>query len=365
MYLRRTTISVGLCLWVFSVCTISVPRAAHALECGHFKFPGCSGADDQYAGGFDPQVGFGGFGGGDCTATRTPVVFVHGNADRAINWDSPIDGAVEGFVPPRRSVYEEFKTRGYNDCELFGFTYLSRDEQEDPAGNYHRPEKYFVIQKFIDAVKAYTGKSQVDLVTHSLGVSMSLAALTHYDSWGSVRRFVNIAGGIRGLNSCLFVGFANPMAPTCGSENLLESDVFGFYPALNSFTEAGSEHSLREAPLHHPHVTFYTVSAGLQDEVHCTTIQGRDECGSGALFVRSDNVKAQLNVGAGSPASKIDWVFSDGALWNLSGGDTDGIGHFKAKNNSGQVLHTMLNTDCKGLACKGDYMGGPVTESAD
>src|SRR3954469_1848390 len=146
MFLRRKTVAVGVCLLVFSICPVSLPRAAHALECGHFKFPACSGADDQYAGGFDPKVGFGGFGGGNCTATRTPVVFVHGNADRAINWDSSIDGTAEGFLPPKRSVYKEFRERGYNDCELFGVTYLSRDEQENPAGNYHRPEKYFIIQ---------------------------------------------------------------------------------------------------------------------------------------------------------------------------------------------------------------------------
>jgi hypothetical protein len=40
--------------------------------------------------------------------------------------------------------------------------------------------------------------------------------------WGSVRKFINVAGGIRGLNSCLYVGFANPVAPTCGSENIMD-----------------------------------------------------------------------------------------------------------------------------------------------
>jgi hypothetical protein len=44
------------------------------------------------------------------------------------------------------------------------------------------------------------------------------------------------------------------------------------------------------------------------------------------------------------------------------GGDTDGVGHFKVKNNSGQILYTILNTRCKGLACKGGYTGSPVRE---
>ncbi len=44
---------------------------------------------------------------------------------------------------------------------------------------------------------------KVDLVTHSMGVSMSMAALDYYSDWGNVRRFVNIAGGLHGLDSCL------------------------------------------------------------------------------------------------------------------------------------------------------------------
>jgi pimeloyl-ACP methyl ester carboxylesterase len=340
------------------------PTAAKALDCGEFTFPKCSGADVQYGRRFNPKVGYGGFGGGACRARKTPVVFIHGNGDRAVNWDSPVVGTIRGHAPPKRSVYDEFKSRGYNDCELFGVTYLTPDEQKNAAANYHRPEKYVVIHEFIKAVKAYTHMSKVDLVTHSLGASMTLAALDHHNAWKSVRRFVNIAGGIRGLNSCLFVGPANPLATTCGSESFLETDVFGFYPdsmfTPNGWTGSTGRHSLRRAPQNHPAVSFYTLHAGQQDEIHCTTVQGWDNCGKGALFAKAPNVKAQLNLGTGSPASQVDWNFSDGSVWNQKGGDTDGIGHFKAKNNSGQILVTIVRTECQGLTCKGGYMGGPV-----
>jgi pimeloyl-ACP methyl ester carboxylesterase len=345
------------------------PTPVDALECGAFKFPKCSGEDVQFAGSFDPKVGHGGFGGGPCIATRTPVVFIHGNGDRAINWASPVVGTVEGHVPPKRSVYDDFKHRGYNDCELFGITYLSRTEQENAGGNYHRPETYVIIHEFIKAVKTYTGKDKVDLVTHSLGVSMSLAALKHHDAWPSVRRFVNIAGGIRGLNSCLFVGPANPVAATCGSGSFFVADVFGFYPdrlfAPNPWTGSADSRSLRHAPQYHPDVTFYTLSAGQNDEIHCTTAQGWDGCSKGAFFEKAPNVKAQLDLGAGSPASRVDWNLSDGSPWNQMGGDADGVGHFKVKNNSGQILYTILNTACEGLACKGDYTGGLVVDRGD
>ena len=243
-------------------------------------------------------------------------------------------------------MYDELKNRGYNDCGLFGITFLSNHEQEHPEGNYHRPEKYTVIIDFINAVKAYTGSERVDLVTHSLGVSMSLAALKVNDAWGSVRRFINIAGGIRGLDACLYTGPANPFVPTCGSENILDPNIFGLYPANNDWTGSGSEFSMREMPKRHPNVVFYTIYAGVNDEIHCTAASGFPNCARGPIFETGPNVKSQLNIGDGS-TTRI----------HSQGGDSDGVGHFKARNNTSVIIYTMLNTECRGLNCKGNYRG--------
>jgi hypothetical protein len=78
------------------------------------------------------------------------------------------------------------------------------------------------------------------------------------------------------------------------------------------------------------------------------------------LFDQSANVRAQLNVGAGSKARKMNFDFTDWRPTALSGGDADGVGHFKVRNNSGQIIYEMLTTDCTGMACKGSYTGGPV-----
>jgi len=340
-----------------------------ALECGKFEFPNCDGPDMQYADGFDPQVGYGGFGGGDCIASKTPVIFIHGNADRAINWDSPVIDGVEHYSPPTRSVYAEFKQHGYNDCELFGVTYLNAMEQANPQNNYHRPDKEKILSDFIAAVMAYTKKDKVDIVTHSLGVSMTMAALRYSDSWNSVRRFVNIAGGIRGLKSCAAMGYMNPLTPTCDSENIFNPYFFGLFPdngisggGRNDWTGANTEFSLRRVPKRHPDVSFYTLLAGKYDEIHCSTLNARDDCAKGALFSPNSNVKAQLNLGAGSIASASNLIFTGSHPGNPMGGDTDGIGHFKVKNNSGQILYTILNSDCRGIACAGNYAGGPVVE---
>jgi pimeloyl-ACP methyl ester carboxylesterase len=73
---------------------------ARALDCGNFDYPHCSGPARQFAGGFAPGDVAGGFGGGQCTARRTPVVFVHGNGDSAIDWDAPARLAGAGTSGP-------------------------------------------------------------------------------------------------------------------------------------------------------------------------------------------------------------------------------------------------------------------------
>lgn len=374
----KTVFRIQLSVWIVLLCVFAFHRHGLALSCGKFDYPKCDGPDLQYAGGFNPQVGFGGFGGGACRAGRTPVIFIHGNGDSAINWDSPITGSVKNYAPPARSVYQELKSRGYNDCELFGITYLSAGEQASPKTNYHRPEKYDILLRFIEAVRAYTGRQEVDIVAHSLGATMSLAALTYQDNlhqeknaWAGVRRFVNIAGGIRGLPSCLAAGYRNPFVSTCGSENVFNKYIFGFYPdsrssaGFNRWTAAEGPLSLRRAPGYHPDTYFYTLHAGYHDQIHCMTARGHQGCDRGALFEPSGNVRAQLNVGAGSKARKKNLDFTDWRPTALSGGDADGVGHFKVRNNTGQIIYEMLNTDCTGILCKGSYTGGPVRAGAE
>jgi pimeloyl-ACP methyl ester carboxylesterase len=370
--LRASSLSIALsglgALGLLSVLAVSTP--AQALDCGTPSGSRClTSSATQYAGGFSPGVGFGGFGGGACTATRTPVVFVHGNADRAISWDG-ITSAVPGYTQAPRSVYDELRARGYNDCELFGITWLSTDEQSDSSAayNYHKPAKYQILKTFIDKVKAYTGKSQVDIVSHSMGVTIALSTIRYYNIPSSVRRFVGIAGGLRGLNSCYYTGYANAYAPTCGSQNVYDAYTYGYFPqglyggvyVNNDWTGTGNNLSLRDQPYYYTAPSFYTIRAGQKDQVLCSTSTGFSTCGDSARFNSYTNVKSQLNIGAGSSATQYDWDWSDGYPTNLAGGDKDGVGHFRAKNNSGVILYNMLNTTCTGTGCASGYTYGPV-----
>lgn len=342
---------------------------AAALQCSSDNGYTCTTTTAQYAGGFAPNVGYGGFGGGDCTASRTPVVFLHGNGDLAASFDVP-PGAVDGYTTPPRSVYEELKAAGYNDCELFGVTYLSDVERQYPQYNYHEPYTYDIVKTFIDRVKTYTGKSQVDVVAHSLGSSMALAAIRYYGYQASIRRFVNIGGGIRGLQTCLYTGYQSPYAQTCNAEAYVwpyDYYTFGLYPSsgvpyygYNRWTGSGSG-SLRTLPASWTGIRFYTITAGLYDQVHCFTTNAGN-CASGALFNARSNVIAQVGVGFGDSAYAFDWDWADGSPYNAGGGDTSGgVGHFRSLANTGVIVRNMLTTTCT-TGCASGYAGtyGPA-----
>lgn len=310
-----------------------------------------TGSDSQFAGGFSPSnAPWGGFGGGSCTASRTPVVFLHGNGDTAQNWDYPPSTGGD-------SVYEAFRAAGYNDCELFGLNYLSPSERSLPQLNYHDPETADRVRDFILDVLAYTGRSQVDVVAHSLGVTVAIHGIDYGNLWSKVRRFVGISGGLRGLASCYYVGYANPAATTCGSQNVFNSNIFGFYPhSWYSWNPNMGNGGYRDKPGGKA-TRFYTLHAGYRDQVACSTASYYSGCYTTALFDSSSSVKAQLDVGAGSTAAQIDFDFSDWSPYNLGGGDSDGVGHFRAKNNTGVIQVNMLTTGCTGTACCAGYGG--------
>jgi len=274
-----------------------------------------------FRGGLRPRnAPYGGFGGGACQSTRMPVVFVHGNGDSAAGWSS---------------VRAAFVKAGYTDCDLFGITWLSAIARKLPQGNFHDGTKADRIADFVDDVLKYTAKSEVDVIGHSMGVTVSLHALERREL--PVRRFIGIAGGIRGLDSCLLVGPANPVASTCGSQNVFDAETFGFYPAFNPRMEEGG---FRAFPASHPATKFFTIRAGSHDEIVCNT--GAD-CDS-SLFVAGANVRAQLDVGEGHPVVKgFD--------------DSEGVGHFRARSRTGDIQVAMLTTDCQGTACCANFTG--------
>lgn len=308
-----------------------------------------TGNSNQFAGNFHPSnAPNGGFGGGSCTATHTPIVFLHGNGDEAKNFDYPASTGVP-------SVYATFKNAGYNDCEIFGLNYLSASERSTPQLNYHTATKAAMVRDFINAVKSYTGKSQVDVIAHSMGVTVGIHGIDYGSLWGSVRRFIAISGGLRGLASCYWAGYANPAITTCGSQNVFDSNVFGFFPPIApGYNPKLDDGGYRDKPSGKA-TQFYSLRAGYNDQIACSTNSFYTGCGDTSKFDSYTNVKSQLNVGRGSTAAQLDYNFNDWSVYNTAGGDADGVGHFRAKNNTGVIQLNMLTTSCTGTGCCSGY----------
>jgi pimeloyl-ACP methyl ester carboxylesterase len=309
-----------------------------------------SGADAQFAGGFVPRnAPFGGFGGAaSCKATKTPVIFLPGNGDTAANFDFP---ASTGDASP----YRAFRNAGYKDCELFGVNYLNAADRKQPLMNYHDAAKAQIVADFIKDVLAYTGATKVDIIGHSMGVTVALHALEKGSST-KLRKFIAISGAMGGLGTCWVFGNANPIGAVCGSQNYFDSDVFGFYPstflAPNPRLSAGGYVA---EPAKLTSAQFYSIRAGMNDEFLCTSDNYVTGCDATATFTARSNVKSQLNVGWGSNASQLDYNLSDYSIFKAGGGDLDGVGHFRAKNNTGALQVNMLTSTCTGAGCCTGY----------
>ena len=144
-----------------------------------------------------PVIGFGAAG----PVTRTPVIFLHGNND------TPYANACNPFG--RMQAMAQFLAdKGYNTSELWGLGY--QGDQCDLAGDQTRRSRIAHtnqanvpdLRRFVAAVLAFTGARQVDIVGHSLGVTLAREWMRQDDAHDQVRRFVAIDGPNHGIINC-------------------------------------------------------------------------------------------------------------------------------------------------------------------
>ncbi|MAQ14657.1 MAG: hypothetical protein CMN30_07655 [Sandaracinus sp.] len=83
---------------------------------------------------------------------------------------------------------------------------------------------------------------------------------------------------------------------------------------------------------------------GANDQILCAAGTS-SSCDDSARFDSYSNVRAQLDIGWGSTTDEEP----------TGGGDADGVGHFRARNNSGPILLNMLQAGCSGTACCSGY----------
>ncbi len=137
--------------------------------------------------------------------TKEPVIFIHGNSDSAAGWKNSI---------------EHFSKQGYKPSEMYAMTWGPSDPKQ--ASKQHHSREYTEeVRAFIQAVKEYTGAEKVDVIGHSMGVTLARKAIQGGDGFDpyegskyslgkamtdSVDTFVGIAGANRGLASAAFTG---------------------------------------------------------------------------------------------------------------------------------------------------------------
>jgi hypothetical protein len=159
------------------------------------------------------------------TLRNQPVVFVHGNSDRAVGESA--QGPI-GWT----AVIRQFMAAGYTSAELYATTWGAADPDK-AADQVHSAAHVHRIRAFIEAVLAYTGADRLDVIGHSMGVTLARRAILGGKLDGHnlgrpltewIDTFVGIAGANRGLTACFF----SRHKPTCSDED-------GFFPGYASF----------------------------------------------------------------------------------------------------------------------------------
>jgi len=145
-----------------------------------------------------PVIGFGAAG----AVTHTPVIFLHGNND------TPYPTACTPFYGKVHALAQYMANNGYAASEMWGLGY--QGDQCDLAADNTRRSAYAHtatanvddLRRFVQAVMAYTGAPQVDIVAHSLGAVVAREWMRQDAAWRVVRRLVSIDGANHGIINC-------------------------------------------------------------------------------------------------------------------------------------------------------------------
>ena len=184
-----------------------------------------------------PVIGFGGSG----KIRRTPLILLHGNNDTShpTNCNGAY-GKIQAFA-------QYFADHGYRLSELWGLSYqgdqcdLLTDETRRAKSAHTATQNVPDLRRFVRAVMKYTGAKQVDIVGHSLGVSLAREWMRQDRAYKLVRRLIAVDGPEHGIINCgpqatnyyVTLGFT-PDSPVCQE---FGSDHTPFLRRLNARDE--------------------------------------------------------------------------------------------------------------------------------
>ena len=147
-----------------------------------------------------PVLGFGARG-VSRTFGRVPVIFLHGNNDTPF----PTSCNPFGYT---YNLAQYFLNKGYAPSQLWGLGY--QGDQCDLISNpsyksgvaHSTAAAVPLLRAFVRAVMAYTGSPQVDIVAHSLGVTVAREWMFQDNAYRKVRSLVAIEGPNHGIIDC-------------------------------------------------------------------------------------------------------------------------------------------------------------------
>ena len=139
--------------------------------------------------------------GGAQAACLDNVVLVHGNTGSPSHWNDTVS---------------TLKGRGYLASQL----YLPNWGSKTSAGsNDHGAANTTVVKNSITAAYAASCTGKIDVIGHSMGVTLAMKAINELAYAGRVNSFISVAGAQHGLNSCGVYPF-NVANATCGADGL-------------------------------------------------------------------------------------------------------------------------------------------------
>ncbi|HLG79700.1 MAG TPA: hypothetical protein VKY22_01695 [Bradyrhizobium sp.] len=176
-----------------------------------------------------PAIGFGSAVG---RVEHIPVIFLHGNNDSPFPTSCNPFGRVQAFA-------QFFLDHGYHPSELWALGYqgdqcdLAQDNTHRSGISHTTAVAVPMLRQFVRAVLDFTGAKRVDIVAHSLGVTVAREWMLEDDAFRKVRALVAIDGPNHGIIDC---------SPNPANFYQLQSGG-GFIPSSAVCDEYGSDHT--------------------------------------------------------------------------------------------------------------------------
>lgn len=139
---------------------------------------------------------------------RDNVVLVHGNAGYPSHFDN---------------TYAELLARGYSAAQIYRPDWGSKS---CPACNDHSGSEETPVRNAINSAIANSCTGRIDVIAHSMGVTLAAKQILDQNQASKVHTFVGIAAGYRGLWSCGQVYPYNYQTSTCGYWGLSVNSPF-------------------------------------------------------------------------------------------------------------------------------------------